>query len=62
MAEDSRSRDIWDKIPIISGLLATVAVPIAIGVAGSWYTAATKERELRISQQAANKDWVQIRD
>ena len=53
MAEDSRSRDIWDKIPIISGLLATVAVPIAIGVAGSWYTAATKDREL-------NKDWVQI--
>ena len=58
MAEDSRSRDIWDKIPIISGLLAAVAMPIAIGVAGSWYTAATKERELRISQQAANKDWV----
>ena len=60
MAEDTRPRDIWDKIPIISGLLAAVAVPVAIAAVGSWYTAATKERELRISEQAANKDWVQI--
>jgi hypothetical protein len=54
MAEEPRTRDIWDKIPIISGLLAAVAVPVAIAVAGSWYTQANKEQELRISQQAAD--------
>jgi hypothetical protein len=60
MAEEPRTRDIWDKIPIISGLLAAVAVPVAIAVVGSWYTQANKEQELKLSQQAANKEWVQI--
>lgn len=53
-------KDWWDKLPILSVFLASVAVPVVIAVVGHWYTAAIKDRELKISEQTFNREYVQL--
>lgn len=43
-----RSKDIWDKLPPLSALIASVLVPIALAVIGNSYATAMKEAENRV--------------
>jgi len=65
--QETRPRDGWDKLSIVSGFLASVLVPIAIAVVGNWYTNAIKDRETTISerdqkirQETFDREWVQL--
>lgn len=60
-------RDIWDKFSILSGFLAAVFVPLALGLAGHWYAEAVslretqaRERETALKEQEFARQWVQI--
>ena len=69
MPEDQpkRQKDSWDKLSVLSGLLASVLVPVAVAVVGDWYTSAIKDREAQISerdqkirQDTFDREWVQL--
>jgi hypothetical protein len=69
MAEGDRGRqrDVWDKLGVVSGFVAAVFVPLALGLAGHWYAAAIslretqiKERESDLKEQEFARQWVQI--
>ena len=47
-------KDRWDKLKIISAFLASVFVPLALGLVGHWYTNAWKQADsnLRYSELA----------
>lgn len=64
---DSRPKDVWDKLSILSGFLASVLVPVAVAVVGNWYTTAIRERETAISERdqeirrdTFDREWVQL--
>jgi hypothetical protein len=65
--QEAPSKDVWDKVSILSGLLASVLVPIVVAVVGDWYTTAIKDRETEISerdqkirQETFEREWVQL--
>lgn len=62
MASDSPtgSKDAWDKLPALSGLLAAVLVPLALGLAGHWYSNAIQERETALKEKEFAREWVQL--
>jgi hypothetical protein len=39
-------RDVWDRLDILSKLVAATIIPLAIAFVGHWYTDAIKQREL----------------
>ena len=60
-------KDAWDKLSIMSGFLASVAVPVVIAVVGNWYTTAIKDRETAISERdqkirelTFEREWAQL--
>jgi hypothetical protein len=46
--EPPKNKDIWDKIPAVSALLASVLVPIVLAVIGNAYTNAVKQSENKV--------------
>jgi len=46
--EQQKKKDIWDKLPTLSALFASVLVPVAIAFVGNAYTKALKEAENRV--------------
>lgn len=46
--EEKPSNVIWERVKIISTLIASILVPIVIALIGYWYSNAMKERELQI--------------
>jgi hypothetical protein len=46
--EPPKNKDIWDKIPALSALLASVLVPIVLAVIGNAYTNALKQSENKV--------------
>lgn len=65
--QDKRPKDAWDKLSVLSALLASVLVPISVAVVGNWYTAAIRDREVAISdrdqkirQATFEREWVQL--
>lgn len=47
MENKDRHKDIWDKIDILSKLLAALIIPIVLGVVGNSYNTAIKDREIK---------------
>jgi hypothetical protein len=49
-------KDTWDKFESLSRVLAALLIPIVLGLIGSWYTSAQKQRELdaRFAEVALN--------
>lgn len=45
---DSSLPLLWEKVKILSGIIASVLIPLIIGLTGHWYTNAIKERETEI--------------
>lgn len=62
MASDGQrgSKDAWDKLSAISGILAAVLVPLALGLAGHWYANAIQERETALKEKEFAREWVQL--
>ncbi|HSA80412.1 MAG TPA: hypothetical protein VLE23_06290 [Geminicoccaceae bacterium] len=61
MADGSESsKDFWEKFSVISGFLAAVFMPLALGLAGHWFASAITERENRLKQQEFFRQWVQL--
>jgi hypothetical protein len=46
--EPPKNKDIWDKIPALSALLASMLVPIVLAVIGNAYTNALKQSENKV--------------
>jgi hypothetical protein len=38
----------WEKAKIVSVILATVVIPLAVALVGNWYSKALKEREIQV--------------
>ncbi|MFN4088341.1 MAG: hypothetical protein ACK4QW_04765 [Alphaproteobacteria bacterium] len=57
---DGVRKDAWDRFAIISGFIAAVLVPLSIGMAGHWYTAAIADREASLKEEQFAREWVQI--
>jgi hypothetical protein len=41
-------KDFWDKLQVSTVSIAALAVPVALGLLGNAFNAATKEKEVRI--------------
>lgn len=39
---------IWQKIPVVNSLLATVIIPVVLALIGNWYSTAIREKETQI--------------
>ena len=39
---------VWDKLKTLSGVTASIVVPLVIALTGHWYSKALKEREIQI--------------
>lgn len=44
-ADKPEGKDIWEKGKIISGWIATIFIPLAIGIAGHWVSLSLKRQE-----------------
>jgi hypothetical protein len=53
-------KDGWDKLTALSALLASVLVPLALGLIGQMYTASLQERERALAETQEKRQWVQI--
>jgi len=38
----------WEKFKVVSGFLASILVPLAVGLAGHWVSAALTEKEVKM--------------
>jgi hypothetical protein len=45
---ESHKKDVWDKAKIVSGLLAALLIPLALGLIGHWSSDAIKSREISL--------------
>ena len=45
--DGSKPKDLWDKLLMLSGFIASVLVPIVVVVVANTYTNAMKESEIR---------------
>lgn len=54
------SKDHWDKLGVLAGFLASVLVPLAIGLAGHWATSAYQQRESVLKDREFARKWVEI--
>ncbi|QTF93590.1 hypothetical protein [Halomonas sp. BM-2019] len=57
---ESQVKDTWDKLAVLSGFLAAVFVPLALGLAGHWYTDAIRDRETSLKEREFAREWVQL--
>ena len=57
---DAGGKDRWDKLSVIAGLLASVLVPLAIGITGHWVTSAYQKREADLRDREFARKWVEI--
>lgn len=46
--EQQSGLNIWEKLPVLSGLLAAVIIPLALALIGNWYSTAVKEKDTQI--------------
>jgi hypothetical protein len=53
-------KDRWDKLGVIAGVLASVLVPLAIGLTGHWATSAYQQRESELKDREFARKWVEI--
>jgi hypothetical protein len=58
--ETTGTKDLWDKLGVIAGVLASVLVPLAIGLAGHWVTGAYQERESKLKDREFARKWIEI--
>ncbi|SRR6266446_7663755 len=47
-SEDSRLSPQWEKLKVVSVMLATVLIPLVLALVSQWYTAALKENEIGV--------------
>jgi hypothetical protein len=45
---EARPKDLWDKLSSLSGLVASILIPIALALIGNAYSSALKESENRV--------------
>lgn len=53
-------KDYWDKLKIISGILASILVPLAIGLTGHWVTSAYQKQESNLKDREFARKWIEI--
>lgn len=41
-------KDFWEKLKSISGIIASVFIPLAVVLIGNWYSSALKESEIQV--------------
>ena len=44
--DDRKAKDVWDKASSLSGLIASVLIPVALAFVGHWSTEAMKNKEI----------------